>query len=110
MSHITTTTGTVVTHTFTLENLNWDDSYTLAVSGSSWTTTLVTSSPVSVPNGGTVTIAVRVETPSSTTPISDQFTLTVTSVNAPTLILTATGMTDAEPGITYIYLPLMMKP
>lgn len=110
MSHIITTPGTIVTHTFTLENFNWDDSYTLAVSGNSWTTMLVTGSPVAVANGGTVTIEMRVEVPNVSTPGSDQFTLTVTSVNAPTLILTAVGMTDVELGMTTIYLPLMMKP
>ena len=111
MSHITTTPGTVVTHTFTLDNLNWDDSYTLAVTGNSWTTTLLTSSPISVNNGDTATIQVRVEVPASATPISDQFTLTVTSVSAPTLVLTATGMTDAVPVSTmeYLYLPALLK-
>jgi hypothetical protein len=110
MSHITTTPGTVVTHTFTLENLNWDDSYTLAVTGNSWTTTLVTGSPVAVDNGDSVVIQVRVEVPASTSPITDQFTLTVTSVNAPTLILTGIGMTDAELATTELYLPVIMKP
>lgn len=110
MSHISTTPGTVVTHTFTLENLNWDDSYTLAVSGGNWVTTLVTGSPVVVNNGNSVLIQVRVEVPASTTPISDQFTLTVTSVNAPTLILTAAGMTDALPGTAEVYLPLILNP
>ena len=107
MSHIITTPGTVVTHTFTLQNQNWDDSYTLAVSGNTWTTTIVNSSPVTVNNGNSVVIQVRVVVPASTTPISDSFTLTVTSVNAPTLILTGTGMTDAEVGPSGVYLPLL---
>ncbi|MEI2607584.1 MAG: S8 family serine peptidase [Candidatus Promineifilaceae bacterium] len=107
MSHIITTPGTVVTHTFTLENLNWDDSYMLAVSDNTWTTTIVNSSPVTVDNGNSVVIQVRVVVPASTTPISDSFTLTATSVNAPTLILTGAGMTDAEVGPGDFFLPIM---
>jgi uncharacterized membrane protein len=95
-SQIDALPGSVVTHAFTLANLGPDDSYNLAVSGSEWPTTLLTSSPVAIPAGGSESIQVQVEIPALTRDVvhgSDTFTLTVTSVGDPDLVLAAVGTT-----------------
>lgn len=81
-STMDTQPGTVVTHTFTLENEGLDDGYTLAISDYERPTTLLTSSPITVTGGETTVIEVRVVVPDLLLEIvhdSDNFTLTVTS-------------------------------
>jgi hypothetical protein len=59
---------------------------------------LLTSSPVAIPAGGSETIHVQVEIPALMRDVvhgSDTFTLTVTSVGGPDLVLTAVGTTDS---------------
>lgn len=96
----TTLPMTTVVHSFTLENTGADDSYNLAVSGNSWTTTLLTATPISLTAGMTATIEVEVQVPDAPY-TSDSFTLTAVSVGDPNLSLTATGTTHAEvnPGV-----------
>ncbi|NUM43927.1 MAG: hypothetical protein HUU38_04410 [Anaerolineales bacterium] len=88
--------GMVVTHQFTVTNLTLDDSYTLAVDGATWPTTLLTTSPITIPASTSSVVSVQVEIPADATLAqADAFDLVVTSVNDPTLILTAVGTTTA---------------
>jgi hypothetical protein len=94
--------GSTVIHDFTLSNLGLlDDSYDLSLDGFSWPTTLLTSSPITLTAGLTVTVSVEVEVP-NTLGISDSFTVMATSVNSPTVSATATGSTNSvvNPDIT----------
>ncbi|MEW5988856.1 MAG: hypothetical protein AB1791_19710 [Chloroflexota bacterium] len=96
------TPGTSVIHTFTLRNVGLnDDSYTLAVSGNSWDTTLLTSSPISVSAGLTATVSVQVDIPDAPN-TADSFTLTATSTHEPGVSVTAGGTTTAvvNPAVT----------
>lgn len=100
--------GATVTHSFTLENTGDDDMYTLAVSGETWTTTLLTASPVSVVSGDSVVIEVEVAIPSGPTMSSDMFTLTVVSVNDAGLSLMGMGTTTTFDN--FLYLPIIALP
>lgn len=95
-SIMATEPGTSVVHTFVLQNNGLeDDSYDLTVSGYSWPTTILTSSPISVGAGMTATIQVEVEVPEGTAGSSDSFTLTATSVTSPEVSASVLGTTDS---------------
>jgi len=98
--------GNHATHSFVVENLGDDDSYTLAVNGNSWPTTVMTSSPITITGGMTGTIEVEVHVPVNAAASQDTFTLTITSTNDPNLILTATGTT----AFNQMFLPALLKP
>jgi uncharacterized membrane protein len=87
--------GATVVHEFLLGNtgLN-DDSYNLSISGTSWPTTLLTSTPIALQAGMTAIIEVEVEIPHAPN-TSDSFTLTATSVNSPPVSASAMGTTNA---------------
>ena len=88
--------GSSVIHTFTLTNPGPADSYDLALSGFTWPTTLLTSSPVSVGANSTATIQVQVDIPAGASNGEyDTFDLAATSNNDPTLTLTGRGRTTA---------------
>lgn len=94
--------GTSVVHEFLLGNTGqMDDSYNLAISGESWTTTLLTSSPIALQSGMTATVQVQVDIPHAPN-TSDSFTITATSVNSPTVSTGAMGTTNAvvNPDVT----------
>lgn len=100
-STMDTLPGTTVVHTFILENQGLeDDSYNLSVTGNTWPTTLLTSSPINVGAGVTATIQVEVDVPHGTAGDSDSFTLTATSVTTPTVNANVLGTTNSvvEPG------------
>lgn len=89
--------GLSVTHTFTLTNNGLDDSYTLALEGADWPTTLLTTSPITLSNGTSSTISVQVEVPPTAIHgDSDVFHLVATSVNHPSLTLTGIGTTTVS--------------
>ncbi len=94
-TNIDDTPGETVVHDFLLGNtgLN-DDSYNLLISGESWTTTLLTASPIALQAGMTATIQVQVDIPHAPN-TSDSFTITATSVNSPTVSSSAMGTTNA---------------
>lgn len=94
--------GTTVVHNFILQNNGQEnDSYDLDVTGNSWPTTLLTSSPIAVSAGLTATIQVEVDVPNGAAGESDSFTLTATSVQSPTVEASVLGTTTAiiEPGV-----------
>ncbi len=108
-SLISATAGATITHTFTLNNNSaWPDSFTLAVTGHSWSTTIINNNPVTLNSGDSTTIALAVTIPMGNQDSGDTFILTVTSLNAPNLILTATGTTQI---ITFhdLYLPILYQ-
>jgi uncharacterized membrane protein len=78
-----------------------DDSYNLSISGESWTTTLLTSSPIALQSGMTATVQVEVDIPHAPN-TSDSFTITASSVNSPTVSTSAMGTTNAvvNPDVT----------
>lgn len=100
--------GETVMHSFTLMNTGDDDMYSLAVSGETWGTTLLTASPVSVMGGDSVVIEVEVDIPMSLMMSEDSFTLTATSINDPTVELMATGTTTTF--MNFLYLPVIALP
>ena len=89
-------------------NSAWPDSFTLAVTGHSWSTTIINNNPVTLNSGDSTTIALAVTIPMGNQDSGDTFILTVTSLNAPNLILTATGTTQI---ITFhdLYLPILYQ-
>jgi hypothetical protein len=92
---INTLPETTVVHEFTLTNTgNNDDSYNLTIGGNSWTTTLLTATPVALQAGESATIQVQVDVPDAPN-TSDSFTLTATSVNLPAVSVSAMGTTNA---------------
>jgi hypothetical protein len=100
--------GATVTYTFSLTNyLAASASYSLTISGNTWTTTLMTASPTTVISQTSSTIPVQVIAP-LTLSVSDTFTLTATSVVSPTLsqVVTATTTVAGAP----VYLPAVLKP
>ncbi len=92
-SEITTAPSSIVTHTFTLQNLGLADTYTLTLVSGNWPATLLASSPISVITGTNAQIDVRVAVPGLEG--SDVFTLTAQSWGMPTHTLTATGTTTS---------------
>jgi hypothetical protein len=96
--------GQTVTHTITLTNTGPTDTYNLALSGNAWAATIVGSEVVTMTQGQVYDIQVRVTIPAGAS--SDDFTLTVTSVNVPGLVLEAQGTTLA---ITGVFLPLVVR-
>jgi hypothetical protein len=105
--------GSVVTHTFTLVNNGPTDMFALSLSDNAWQAEIVGSSVITVSQGSTATVQVRVTTPVGT-PGSDSFTLTAVSVRVPGVIFTETGTTtthEPEPVIvmTSVFLPIMKK-
>lgn len=87
--------GSTVTHTLTLSNTGTlNDSYNLSIDAGSWSTILLTGTPVGVNAGATADIEVSVDIPAGTTlGQTDVFTLTATSVNDPGLSRTGNGTT-----------------
>lgn len=85
-----------VVHDFVFYNLLQPDNYTVAVSGHSWPTTLLTSPTLNMTANSTSTVSIQVNIPNVIN-LSDSFTLTITSVSSPTLVYTATGSTNAVP-------------
>ncbi|MCI0397786.1 MAG: hypothetical protein L0332_10885 [Chloroflexi bacterium] len=111
-STVDTQAGEVITHTFTLVNRGQnDDSYDLAISGNTWPTTLLTSTPISITAGSWATIVVEVQVPSGPGG-TDSFTLTATSTTDSSVTDSATGTTNATPtSVTYeLYLPVIKRP
>ena len=103
--------GSVVTHTFTLVNNGQPDIFALSLSGNAWPAEIVGSSTIPVPQGGTVTIQVRVTTPAGP-PVSDSFTLTAVSINIPGVTFAVTGTTTTHELVEIwlkVYLPLLNK-
>jgi hypothetical protein len=103
--------GSVVTHTFTLINNGPDDGFTLSVNGYAWQTEIVGSPVITVPEGVTATIQVRVTTPTGIAP-SDSFTLSAVSLNIPGVTVTVTGTTTTytpEVVMQPVYLPFLRK-
>ncbi len=103
-SSLTTPPGSVVTHTFMLDNVGLSDSYTLTLSQNGWPTTLLTPSPLAVASGTSVAVHVQVDVPTLALEVTydlDDFLLTVESLNEPGLVLTATGSTESAilPGL-----------
>jgi hypothetical protein len=89
--------GETVTHTFVLANQSAAaDSFTLAVTGYAWPTTLVDSSPITLTAGETATLSVRVEVPAAFASLSDEFTLSATSLGIPGISLQALGETNLD--------------
>lgn len=104
-SEVDTLPGSSIVHSFTLDNLGETDRYTLTVSGNLWPTTLLTTSPLTVPALTAVTVSVQVDVPHLALEIvhdTDSFTLTAASAGDPSLVLTATGTTNAvtDPDVT----------
>ncbi len=88
--------GLSVTHNFTITTNGSDDGYTLDVQGANWPTTLLTSSPITIPTGTSGVVSVQVNIPlTATLNETDDFDLVATSVNDPALVLTGTGTTSA---------------
>ncbi len=98
--------GNHATHSFVLENLGDDDSYTVSVSGNAWPTMVMSGSPITVTGGLTDTIEVEVHVPAAAAASQDNFTLTVTSINDSSVSMTATGTTS----FYRLYLPLLRQP
>ena len=92
------TPGSSVVHTLELSNLGaQNDSYTLAVDKNLWPTSLLTSSPVSVPAGSSVTIQVQVDIPAGAIlNQNDDFTLSATSQGSPGLTASGQGHTNVS--------------
>ncbi len=93
--------GTTVVHDFVLWNTGQNnDSYNLSVSGNTWPTTLLTSTPIAVQTGLSATLQVQVDIPHAPN-TSDSFTIMATSVNSPTVSASAMGTTNAvvNPGV-----------
>ena len=96
-SVVDTVANTVITHTFWLKNLGPDDLYEVATVGGGWPTEVVTPLPLSLGYGEQGEVAVRVTVPPMPAfrPLaSDLFTLQITSLHDPNLVLTATGTTN----------------
>lgn len=93
--------GVSVTHTLALHNIGSSDAYTLTVSGHTFPTTLLTSSPLSLSAGLSATVLVQVDLP-LTLGLTDTFTITAVSVTSPTVTAAATGAsaTAATPGVS----------
>lgn len=105
--------GASVTYAFSLTNyLATGDSYSLTISGNTWTTTLMTASPTTVPGRTSSIIAVQVDVPPTPLLLTDTFTLTATSVVSPTLsqVVTATTTTTTTVSGFNVYLPAVLKP
>lgn len=98
--------GHHATHSFVIENLGDEDSYTLAISGNAWSTTLMTGSPITVTAGVTATIEVEVHVPAAAAANHDTFTLTLTSTHDANLVMTATGITS----FNQVFFPALIKP
>ena len=107
-----TAPGASVTYAFSLTNyLAASDSYSLTISGNTWTTTLLTASPTTVPSQTLSIVSVQVDVP--LIPLaSDTFTLTATSVVSPPLnqVVTATTTTTTTVSASNVYLPAVLKP
>jgi hypothetical protein len=88
--------GTTVVHSFTVTNEGLDDSYTLAIEEANWPTTLLTTSPITIPISSSAVVSVEVQIPiTATNGQSDDFNLVVTSVNDPNVVLYGPGQTTA---------------
>jgi hypothetical protein len=86
--------GLTVTHTFTLTTTGLDDSYTLAIQGANWPTTLLTTSPITIPSGNSDVVSIQVDIPlTASLGQSDAFELVATSTHAPSVVLTGLGTT-----------------
>ena len=94
--------GHSVVHNFILSNMGEVDVYSLAVTGNDWPTTIISTNPITVSHGTSVTVMVQVDVPASQPTASDSFTLTATSVNIPGITLVANGTTQisAIPGVS----------
>ncbi len=88
---------TVITHTFTLRNRSgMQDTIDLDISGASWTTTVTSDNPVTLPDGGNADVTVDVVIPpGATPPDSDSSTLTATGQSSG---LNATAVLNTEVG------------
>ena len=112
-SSISAAPGDVVTHTLTLSNLGADDTYDLTLSSGSWSTTLLTTSPISLLSGETASIQLVVTIPAgASNGQSDQFTVSATSQGNPNLTVSGTGTTEAIVTVTNypVYLPFITRP
>jgi hypothetical protein len=94
--------GHSVVHNFILSNMGEVDVYSLAVTGNDWPTTIISTNPITVSHGTSVTVMVQVDVPASQPTASDSFTLTATSANIPGITLVANGTTQisAIPGVS----------
>ena len=72
------------------------DSFALAVTGGTWPTTLVDSSPITLTAGATATLSVVVEVPESLAGLSDGFVLSATSLGIPGITVQALGETSLD--------------
>jgi hypothetical protein len=106
-----TTPGASITYAFTLTNyLASSDSYSLTISGNTWTTTLLTASPTTVPSTTFSLVSVQVDVPTTPLLLFDTFTLTATSVVSPTLSQVVTATTTTTVSGLNVYLPAVLKP
>ena len=96
--------GETVTHTFVLSNQSAaTDSFALSVTGGSWPTSLVTSSPITLTAGATATVSVRVDVPAGVGSLSDAFVLSSASLGIPGITLEAMGETNLtiQPAVAF---------
>jgi hypothetical protein len=92
----TTLPESSVAYVFYLLNLGQADTYDLAVSGNTFTTTLLSPATLNLAAGELITVTVQVDTPpviADNLDITDVFTLTATSTGDPSLDLQTTGTT-----------------
>lgn len=103
-SEITAPPGEVVTHTFTITNTgDFEDSYTLGLSGYTWQTDAPATTGLLEPGDSDI-VMVTVTIPDALRSViigSDEFTLTATSTTDPGTSAAATGITHAmvTPGL-----------
>jgi uncharacterized membrane protein len=98
--------GESVTHTFTLTNEGSADVIYLSVSGNAWPTAILGSDVVTLTQGMTATIQVRVDVPAGTSGEVDTFTLKATSGNDSEVWDMALGTTQA---LWRLFLPLILQ-
>ena len=114
MSPITATLsgmpGDVVTYTLTVTNTgNTADTFDLAVTGNTWTTTVYSS--VGLLPGESMDVPVMVDIPADAADMdTDIVTVTVTSVSDGAATASSVLTTTAVIPTQYIYLPILMKP
>ena len=99
--------GSTVVYTETLENQTGaTDSFTLAVSGNAWPTTLSITTTGAIADDGSLSFTVQVDVPAGTTPgDSDVAIIEATSVTSPTVYTaTATIQTFTRGDLAYVTL------
>ncbi len=111
-SNIEVEAGSVTTHTFVLSNNGATDTFSVLLSGNVWLAEIVGGTVITLSQGTTATIQVRVSTPAGDS-ASDSFTLTAVSINTPGVTTSVTGTTTTinVPVEVFFknYLPVMEK-